>query len=160
MKLVVFGATGGAGRHLVDRALAAGHEVTAAARDPARISVRERLRGAAADVSDAAAVARAIEGQDAVLCAVGPSRGVAAGTIISGAARNILDGMRRDGVRRLVFTSGLMVGEARGASALQRAALAIFRRVNGALYRDKASARRSSTIARRAAPFASARIST
>jgi len=29
MKIVVFGATGAAGRHLVDQALAAGHEVTA-----------------------------------------------------------------------------------------------------------------------------------
>jgi nucleoside-diphosphate-sugar epimerase len=73
---------------------------------------------------------------------VGPSRGAPAGTVISGAALNILDGMRRHGVRRLVFTSGLMVGEARGVGLVQRLGLAVFRRLNGALYRDKVAAER------------------
>ncbi|NED84001.1 NAD(P)H-binding protein, partial [Streptomyces sp. SID11233] len=36
MKLTVFGATGGVGGEAVRQALAAGHEVTAIVRDPAR----------------------------------------------------------------------------------------------------------------------------
>ena len=40
MKLAIFGATGGTGRALVEQALAAGHEVTALVRDPARVTVQ------------------------------------------------------------------------------------------------------------------------
>jgi putative NADH-flavin reductase len=39
MKITIFGATGGTGRHLVEQALAAGHEVTVVVRDPARLAV-------------------------------------------------------------------------------------------------------------------------
>ncbi|MFE5587301.1 NAD(P)H-binding protein, partial [Kitasatospora sp. NPDC056531] len=40
MELAVLGATGGIGRHLVTLALADGHHITAAVRDPARLPVR------------------------------------------------------------------------------------------------------------------------
>ncbi|MYV67428.1 NAD(P)H-binding protein, partial [Streptomyces sp. SID2131] len=39
MRLTVFGATGGVGREVVRQALAAGHEVTAVVRNPARLAV-------------------------------------------------------------------------------------------------------------------------
>jgi putative NADH-flavin reductase len=39
MKLTIFGATGGVGRQVVTQALAAGHDVTAVVRDPARLRV-------------------------------------------------------------------------------------------------------------------------
>src|ERR687887_470256 len=40
MRLTIFGATGGTGRHLVRQALDAGHEGTAVARTPARVEMR------------------------------------------------------------------------------------------------------------------------
>jgi putative NADH-flavin reductase len=43
MKLTIFGATGGTGASLVGQALAAGHEVTAVVRDPARLTIPARL---------------------------------------------------------------------------------------------------------------------
>ncbi|MFD7904181.1 NAD(P)H-binding protein, partial [Kitasatospora sp. NPDC059747] len=50
MKLTVLGATGGIGRHLVRLALADGHRVTAAVRDPARLPLQhERLTVVTAD---------------------------------------------------------------------------------------------------------------
>ena len=45
MNLVVFGATGGTGRCVVEQALASGHDVTAVVRDPEGLPLRhERLR--------------------------------------------------------------------------------------------------------------------
>ncbi|MEV6904232.1 NAD(P)H-binding protein [Amycolatopsis sp. NPDC051372] len=46
MRLTLFAATGGTGGHVLDRALAAGHDVTAVVRDPGalRASVRTVVR--------------------------------------------------------------------------------------------------------------------
>ncbi|HWM52138.1 MAG TPA: NAD(P)H-binding protein, partial [Thermoplasmata archaeon] len=72
MKVVVFGATGETGRHLTERALRAGHTVTAFARDPTRMPiVHERLRVVRGDVLDPPSVDRVIPGHDAVLSALG-----------------------------------------------------------------------------------------
>jgi uncharacterized protein YbjT (DUF2867 family) len=143
MKIVVFGATGGTGRHLISQAIAAGHIVTGVARDPAAVKERpEGLRVVRGDVTDAESVIDAVEGQDVVLCCVGPRPGVPAGTLISSAARNIREGMIKHRVRRLVFESGLMVGEARGYGMLQRLGISIFRAINSALCNDKRIAER------------------
>lgn len=144
MKMVIFGATGGAGRELVTQALQAGHEVTAVARNPASFTVRhERLTVVKGDVGDADSVARAIAGQEGVVVTVGPRPGTPAGTLISDAARHALEGSRQHGVRRLVFVSGLMVGEARGVSAVQRVAISLYRWMNRSLYLDKVKAEKS-----------------
>src|SRR5260370_7321085 len=52
MKLTILGATGATGTCLTSQALAAGHEVTAVVRDPARLAVsaHPRLRTVIADV--------------------------------------------------------------------------------------------------------------
>jgi len=42
MELTIFGATGVTGTLLTEQALAAGHQVTAVVRDPARLTVRTR----------------------------------------------------------------------------------------------------------------------
>ena len=68
MKLTILGATGATGTTLTGQALAAGHEVTAVVRDPARLAVpaHPRLRTVTADVMDPAAIISAIDGADAV----------------------------------------------------------------------------------------------
>jgi putative NADH-flavin reductase len=105
VKVVVFGASGQTGRLLVEQALAAGHEVTAFVRDPAKLSLQhERLRVVQGDVQDAGAVAGAVAGQDAVLSALGPAK--PAFNSMTLGARHILAGMREHGVRRLVTITG------------------------------------------------------
>src|SRR3984893_16826544 len=76
MKLTILGATGATGTTLTGQALAAGHEVTAVVRDPARLAVpaHPRLRIVTADVMDPASIPPAVDGADAVLSAVGPPR--------------------------------------------------------------------------------------
>lgn len=72
MKLLVFGATGGTGSRLVEQALQQGHEVTAFARDPAKIHVKhDNLRVVTGDVLDRDSVNAAVKGQDGVLSALG-----------------------------------------------------------------------------------------
>jgi putative NADH-flavin reductase len=141
MKLLVIGATGGTGRCVVEHALRAGHEVTAFARTPQKLTMQhERLRLAQGDVLQTDAVSRAMQGQQAVICALGPAAGTAPGTITSEGSRNIIQAMKQERVRRLVFESGIMVGEGKGLSAINRFLLAIFRNLNRALYEDKVRA--------------------
>ncbi|WP_255421172.1 MULTISPECIES: NAD(P)H-binding protein [Micromonospora] len=71
MQLTIFGASGGIGRHVVDRALAAGHNVTAVVRDPARLP-GTAARLVTADLADRAALRAAVDGADAVLSGLGP----------------------------------------------------------------------------------------
>ncbi len=111
MKLLVFGATGGTGRALLDQGLAQGHQVTAFVRNPAALEARPGLTIAEGDVTDASAVGRAVAGQEAVLSALGP-RGGQYG-VLPGGVRNIVEAMRQAGVRRLIHVSSFGVGDSR-----------------------------------------------
>jgi len=72
MKLLIFGATGGTGRALVEQALAQGYVVTAFARDPGKIrTTHKNLKVVKGDVLNYASVEAAVNGQDAVLSALG-----------------------------------------------------------------------------------------
>jgi putative NADH-flavin reductase len=107
MNITVFGATGGTGTALVEQALAAGHEVTAVVRDPARMKVapHPRLRVVAADVMDPASIAPALAGTDAAVNTVGP-HGLGRTTIQQDSVRSILQAMQQVGARRLLHISG------------------------------------------------------
>ncbi len=72
MRLLIVGASGGTGRHLVQQALAAGHACTACVRDPARLPVSHvSLRIAAGDAMRPDTLRPAVAGHDAVLCTLG-----------------------------------------------------------------------------------------
>ena len=113
MRLTVFGASGATGTCLVEQAVAAGHEVTAVVRDPARLSRMPQpgARIVTADVMDPAAIAAVIAGTGAVLSAVGP-RGTGPGTVVQDSARSIASAMRRSGPARLLIISGSIVTDA------------------------------------------------
>ena len=104
MKLVIFAATGGIGRSLVDQALAAGHEVTAAVRNPSNLA--PGVRGLQVDLSapDPAAIESAVAGNDAVLSALGPRSRADIGIAAPG-TRAIISAMHATGVRRIVVVS-------------------------------------------------------
>jgi putative NADH-flavin reductase len=113
MKIVIFGATGDTGRELVSQALDQGHHVTAQARSPEKLAEFEHpelevIRG---DVLEADEVERAIEGQEAVLCAIGT--GAQRTTLREDGTRNIVAAMENMGISRLVCLSSLGVGDSR-----------------------------------------------
>jgi putative NADH-flavin reductase len=106
MRITVFGANGPTGRLLTDRALAAGHRVTAVTRQPHSFPLRhERLGILGADVLDPEAVDAAVAERDAVLSPLGvPAGKEPIGTYSRGVA-NIVAAMKRHRVRRLTVVS-------------------------------------------------------
>ena len=108
MKVLVIGAAGKSGEALVNEALATGHKVTAFVRRAAQYK-KANVRIVAGDVLDAAAVDVAVAGQDAVIDALG---GKTPWKVMeTSAAHNIVDAMRRNGVRRLLKISVVGAGE-------------------------------------------------
>ncbi len=113
MNLIVFGATGKTGKHVLKAALDRGAEVTAFARSPQKLDGFEGVRIAEGDVLDPESVAAAIPGHDAVIVALG-SVNLKDATTLSAGTRNVLAAMNRHGVRRLVALSAVGVAESWG----------------------------------------------
>jgi uncharacterized protein YbjT (DUF2867 family) len=100
MKLTIVAATGGVGRRLLIQALNAGHDVTAVARNPARLPAdvvsAGTVRIVTADLAapDPRVLQTAIDRADAVLSALGPHNNSDAGIAAPGTAyeHNVPDG--------------------------------------------------------------------
>ncbi len=104
LRVTVFGASGNIGRHVVEQLLAAGHSVTAYVRDAAKLGITHpKLSVIESELDQPAAIARAVEGADAVISALGPtmSRSVT-GTPVAEGTRNIVQAMQGTGVRRFI----------------------------------------------------------
>ena len=113
MKLIVFGATGKTGQHVWQNALDQGYDVTVFARSAHRIERTAGLRVVQGDVMDTTAVTDAVAGSDAVIVALG-SKNLRDRTTLATGTRNVVDGMTRHGVERLVVLSAAGVGESWG----------------------------------------------
>ncbi|GIL27291.1 NAD(P)-dependent oxidoreductase [Actinocatenispora comari] len=101
MYLTVFGATGTVGRTVVDEALARGHRVTAAVRNPARTAqLPAAAEPAVADAEDPAQVAALARGRDAVVGATRPAAGHE--SRLGAAAHALLTGTAAGGSRLLL----------------------------------------------------------
>ena len=109
MKILVIGAAGKMGEVLVKQALAEGHTVTAFVHDAKGFEGpgAEVIEG---DVLDAAVVERAVAGQDAVLDALGGHTPWKETTLETNAARNLIEAMHKQGVKRLLVISAIGVG--------------------------------------------------
>ncbi|MFJ8435610.1 NAD(P)-dependent oxidoreductase [Kitasatospora sp. NPDC094019] len=105
MNIVVFGATGGTGRHFLELAAEAGHSTVAFARDPLALADARPGTIRQGDVLDPDAVARAVEGADAVVSALGIGYSRAATTVYSAGTDHILKAMRATGVPRVLCVS-------------------------------------------------------
>jgi len=106
MKVAIFGGTGQTGRFVVEKALAAGHEVKVLARTPSKLALQhENLHVLAGDVLDAERVDEVITGTDAVISILAPPSNEPT-YIISQGMENIIDAMKRHGVQRIVASAG------------------------------------------------------
>ena len=91
MKITLFGATGAVGGYFLNKALAAGHEVTALVRSPEKLVAQLNLRALKGDVTDPSDVQSVIDQADVVVSCLGNVKGVlimekAAAAILQAAA--------------------------------------------------------------------------
>ncbi len=106
MKLAVLGATGKVGSKLTARALELGHEVTALVRDPTKLEITHaRLRVLQGDATNAGDVASLVQGQDAVLNALGPTK-TSPKDVLAISTRLVIVAMKQFNVRRTVIVGG------------------------------------------------------
>ncbi|KAI9008619.1 NmrA family protein [Hyaloraphidium curvatum] len=106
MRLAIFGGTGKTGRLVVERALAAGHEVRMLARSPDKVALKDpRLTVVAGQLSDWERVAETVRGTDVVISALGPTHNKPTFDVSAGMA-NIVAAMKQEGVKRIVATAG------------------------------------------------------
>lgn len=118
-RILIIGATGGTGRQLVERALEQGHQVTALVRTPKKLKIEHpNLQVVPGNVLDYASVERAMQGQNAVLSALGHKRFFYPTRILSEGTRNILRAMQSCQVPLFICESSLGVGNAVGRLGL------------------------------------------
>jgi putative NADH-flavin reductase len=114
MRILVLGASGGIGRHLLIRGLARGHAIRTQTRDKRRLAdVPDGVEVVAADPTDAAALRALVAGQQAVIIALGTTPGRRT-TLFSDVTAKLIAAMQSEGVRRLVAITGVGVGDTRG----------------------------------------------
>lgn len=110
MKLTIFAATGGIGRQLLEQAVAAGHDVTAVARNPQNLpAAPARIVAADLGSADPMSLRPAVAGADAVLSGLGARTKADAGVATRG-TKAITEAMRAAGVRRIVVVSAAPIG--------------------------------------------------
>jgi putative NADH-flavin reductase len=105
MNVTVFGATGAIGRQVVDQLTSRGHAVTAYVRNPRKVPTTwgEDVAVVVGEITDAAAIDRAVAGADAVVSALGPSLSrKATGLPLVEGTQLIVAAMQQHGVRRYV----------------------------------------------------------
>jgi len=111
MNVLIIGAAGKTGAMVVERALAAGHVVTAFVRDAATYRAPANVRVVAGDATDQASVDNAMARQDAVINTVAgktPYRKTALERSVAGA---VVAAMKANGARRVIVISSFGVGD-------------------------------------------------
>lgn len=96
-KVAVIGASGKIGSRITQELLARGHTVTGIARHPDKLDPRAGLSTAAGDVAEPQALARVLQGHDAV---------IASTPFTPGLAENLLTALRSAGIKRFLMVGG------------------------------------------------------
>lgn len=111
MKIIVFGATGKTGQHVLRAALADDHEVTAFGRSVDRLDIDDpALKTHKGDVFDADAVTGAVAGHDAAIVCLG-STALRDKTTLSAGTKSVIDALVAHDIERLVVMSAAGVGD-------------------------------------------------
>ena len=108
-KIIIFGATGTVGRHLVSQALEAGYQVSAFTRNRQQFTESHpALQVVEGDVLQLDQVKQAIAGHDIVFCTLGAGR---KGEVRSKGTENIVRAMEDSDIKRFICQSTLGAGD-------------------------------------------------
>ncbi len=141
MRILVLGASGGIGRHLVRIAAEKGHTVTAVARS--QVAVPAGVRLVVDDVQRDGCFDAVVPGQDVVLSALGIKRKspnpfsalISPPNFTSSTARSLVAAMTKHGVRRVIAVSASGVGDSVGGlNVMMRTMIALSK--IGLMYAD------------------------
>ncbi|MGH3725388.1 MAG: NAD(P)-dependent oxidoreductase [Mycobacterium sp.] len=136
MKFLVLGATGRTGVLFVKKALDQGHQVTTLIRR-ADATVDPRAQTVTGDVTDAAVIAAAARGHDAVISTLGVKSARETPTLITDTVRAVITSAKTSGVDRFVILSAFGVGDSLAKASFLVGPL--FRTVLRKTYADKAA---------------------
>ncbi|MCA5006128.1 NAD(P)-dependent oxidoreductase [Sphingobacterium bovistauri] len=105
MNVTIFGGTGTTGLLVIQKALSAGHSVTAYARTLSKISIQHNnLTVIEGELTDIEKIKSSVKNADAVISVLGPT-GKSKGLVISKGIKNIISAMQMHGVKRLIATA-------------------------------------------------------
>lgn len=114
-KILVLGATGPTGRHIVSQAISQGYDVTVLVRSPEKATDLKGAKIVVGDARDEKALRQAIKGRDAVISALGtPASPFREVTLLSTATRALVNAMKAEQVSRLITITGLGAGDSKG----------------------------------------------
>jgi putative NADH-flavin reductase len=102
MNVAIFGASGATGKLLTERSLAAGHNVKALLRNPAKFSFSGKVKVVHGSAFDHAPVVETVEGADVVLSALGAHSPLRNENVLPRVVPIIVNAMRQTGVRRII----------------------------------------------------------
>ncbi|EJB07100.1 putative NADH-flavin reductase [Rhizobium leguminosarum bv. trifolii WSM597] len=114
-KILVLGATGPTGRHIVSHALARGYDVTLLVRSPEKAADMKGAKIVVGDARDEKVLRQAVKGRHAVISALGtPASPFREVTLLSTATRALVGAMKTEHVSRLVSITGMGAGDSAG----------------------------------------------
>jgi len=114
MDILIIGGTGKTGRQLISQGLEEGHCIAAMVRKPDKLKLdHPNLKVLKGNVLKLEDVENAVQGQDAVLSALGHKRFFIKTDILSKGTTNIISAMKKKDVDRLICITSLGINESK-----------------------------------------------
>lgn len=111
MRVMVIGAAGKTAMHVWRKALEQGHDVSGFVRTASKLaSAKEQINIVSGDVLSSESVSNAVAGHDAVIVCLG-STGLSDNSTLTVGTQNVIDGMVKHNVDRLIVISAAGIGE-------------------------------------------------
>jgi putative NADH-flavin reductase len=114
MNLLVIGGTGKTGREIIKQGLSQGHVITAVVRNPSNVKFSHaNLNILKGNVLVPASYERSLQGQDAVLSALGHKKFIIKTSVLSQGTKNIITAMERNNVKRFICITSLGINDSK-----------------------------------------------
>jgi putative NADH-flavin reductase len=114
LKILIIGASGKTGQELVNQGLRRGNKITALVRNPSKFKLNApNLRVVKGNVLDERSLDHAVQGQDAVLSALGHKKFIVPSSTLSEGTKNLIRSMTKHRVERLICITSLGINDSR-----------------------------------------------